>query len=308
MVTQRKVPRLGAGFAHEQLADTVVLLEPDGTELEPETLRSVPAVFVAREPDPLADVTIDEGGLDPIVDALERAPMAALALVLLLRGGGQRSIEDGLVAESLTYSMLQGGPEFAAWRRSYASHPRLSEIGPAVRVERRGAELHLTFSRPHVHNAFNRRLRDELCEALSVACCDESLERVVLTGAGPSFCSGGDLNEFGSFPSPPASHVVRLTRSPARLMAGLADRITVELHGACMGAGIELPAFAHRVLAHPDTVFALPEIGLGLVPGAGGTVSLPRRIGRHRTAWLALTGARIDAPTALAWGLVDGIV
>ena len=59
--------------------------------------------------------------------------------------------------------------------------------------------------------------------------------------------------------------------------------------------------------AAPGTVIALPEVSLGLVPGAGGTVSIPRRIGRHRTAALALSGATIDAATALAWGLVDEI-
>jgi enoyl-CoA hydratase/carnithine racemase len=61
------------------------------------------------------------------------------------------------------------------------------------------------------------------------------------------------------------------------------------------------------VLAQPSTRIALPELQLGLVPGAGGTVSLPRRIGRHRTAWLALTGSVIDAQTAFDWGLVDEI-
>ena len=60
--------------------------------------------------------------------------------------------------------------------------------------------------------------------------------------------------------------------------------------------------------ADPSTRIALPEVGLGLVPGAGGTVSLPRRIGRHRTLLLALTAEPIDAATALAWGLVDAIV
>ena len=82
---------------------------------------------------------------------------------------------------------------------------------------------------------------------------------------------------------------------------------TAHLHGACFGSGIELPAFAAEVLADPSTAIALPEVSLGLVPGAGGTVSLPRRIGRHRTAWLGLTGAPIDAATALDWGLVDRI-
>jgi enoyl-CoA hydratase/carnithine racemase len=61
------------------------------------------------------------------------------------------------------------------------------------------------------------------------------------------------------------------------------------------------------VRAAPGTTMARPEVGLGLVPGAGGTVSLPRRIGRHRTALLALTGRTIDARTGLEWGLVDGL-
>ena len=62
------------------------------------------------------------------------------------------------------------------------------------------------------------------------------------------------------------------------------------------------------MVAHEDARFWLPELSMGLVPGAGGTVSLPRRIGRQRTAWLALTGEPIDAETARAWGLVDQIV
>jgi enoyl-CoA hydratase/carnithine racemase len=74
-----------------------------------------------------------------------------------------------------------------------------------------------------------------------------------------------------------------------------------------VGSGVELAAFAGRVVAHPDTTFSLPELSMGLLPGAGGTVSLPGRIGRHRTAWLMLTGHRIDARTAQAWGLVDEI-
>ncbi|HEX3334643.1 MAG TPA: enoyl-CoA hydratase/isomerase family protein, partial [Acidimicrobiales bacterium] len=79
------------------------------------------------------------------------------------------------------------------------------------------------------------------------------------------------------------------------------------LHGACMGSGIELAAFTDWVIAAEDTQIALPEIGLGLIPGAGGTISLPRRIGRLRTAWLAFSGCAIDAPTAQSWGLVDEI-
>ncbi|MEJ7585102.1 MAG: enoyl-CoA hydratase/isomerase family protein [Acidimicrobiales bacterium] len=104
------------------------------------------------------------------------------------------------------------------------------------------------------------------------------------------------------------AHLVRLLRSPARLLAAIGSRTTANLHGACMGSGIELAAFAGHVAVAPDVLIALPEVGLGLIPGAGGTVSLPARIGRHRTAWLALTGRSIDAPTALAWHLADQAV
>ena len=68
-----------------------------------------------------------------------------------------------------------------------------------------------------------------------------------------------------------------------------------------------MAAFARHVVADPATRIALPEIALGLIPGAGGTVSLTRRCGRQRTAALALTGREIDAQTALAWGLVDEV-
>ncbi len=150
-------------------------------------------------------------------------------------------------------------------------------------------------------------MRDALHDALLLAALDPDVELIDLTGEGPAFCAGGDLNEMGSRSDPASAHLVRLQRSPARLLSMLAARTTAHLHGSCAGSGIELPAFAHRLLAAADTTFALPEIALGLVPGAGGTVSLPARVGRHRTAWLALTGQAIDAPTAVEWGLADEI-
>ena len=104
---------------------------------------------------------------------------------------------------------------------------------------------------------------------------------------------------------PPPRHRLRLRRSAGRALAAVADRVVVRVHGACVGAGVELPAFAGRVIARPDATFRLPEVAMGLIPGAGGTVSVPRRIGRQRTAWLALTGTAIDAATAKEWGLVD---
>ena len=93
----------------------------------------------------------------------------------------------------------------------------------------------------------------------------------------------------------PTAHAVRSLRLPAAALLQCGERIEFHVHGACIGAGAELPAFAARVYAARDTYFQLPEIRLGLIPGAGGCVSLPRRIGRQRTAYMALSGERIEA-------------
>lgn len=176
-----------------------------------------------------------------------------------------------------------------------------------MHLARDGDRLDITLTRPHVRNALDTAMRDALVDAFRLVALDDTITDVHLRGAGSAFCAGGDLDEFGSFPDPATAHTVRLTQSIGRAIAAVADRVTAHLHGPCYGSGIELPAFAHTVIAAPDTTIALPELTLGLIPGAGGTVSLPRRIGRHRTAHLALTGTPIDAPTALAWGLVDAI-
>jgi enoyl-CoA hydratase len=250
-------------------------------------------------------VAESEDELAAILETCERAPLAALVLAQLLRGSLSRSIVEGLLAESLAYSTLQAGPEFAAWSKGRSAKQREPETEPALRITRTAGALSLQLNRPAKRNAFSAELRDALCEALALVIQDESIERVTLSGAGPSFCSGGDLDEFGSLPDPATAHAVRTTRSPARLLAAAAPRVRAVVHGACVGAGVELPAFAARVVALEGASFWLPELSLGLVPGAGGTVSLPRRIGRQRTAWLALSGRAIDAETALAWGLVD---
>jgi Enoyl-CoA hydratase/isomerase len=252
--------------------------------------------------------THDDPMLPAIVEQVERCPLAAVSLAVLLRGGGGRSVEDGLAAESAVYSTLQAGPEFAAWRASRGLPSLPPDPEPPVLTERVGDELRVVLNRPHRHNAVTAALRDALAEALTLAAADDSITAVQLSGNGPSFCSGGDLAEFGSLPDPATAHITRLLRSPARLAHMIADKLHVHLHGACMGAGIEVPALAGRISVAPGTVISLPELGLGLIPGAGGTASIPRRIGRQRTAALALSGARIDAATALSWGLVDEIV
>ena len=261
---------------------------------------------------PLADaldvqVESDEQ-LQELTLAVRASPLASLALVQLLRQGASLGIHGGLVAESLVYSVLQSGPEFRAWLDGRkAKKTRRRNPAPAVLTERAGDRLDITLNRPEKHNAFSAEMRDGLVEALYLAASDTSLAQIVLRGAGPSFCSGGDLDEFGTLPDPATAHGIRSTRSPARLMAACGERVRVELHGACVGAGIELPAFAGRVVAKPDSFVQLPELAFGLVPGAGGTVSIPRRIGRQRAAWLALTSARLPVEQALAWGLVDEI-
>lgn len=254
--------------------------------------------------DPLAEAT-------RLAGAVGAAPVAALTLTGVLRVGEAAGpgVAEALVAESLAYSMLLAGPEFATWRASRPLRPP-SVPGPEpVRVEHSRTApdtLRITLNRPERRNAMSRHLRDALVDALALAAVDPGIRRVELRGAGPDFCSGGDLDEFGTA-DPAPSHAVRLARSPARMVHRSASRIHVRLHGACVGAGIEVPSFAGTVTADPGAWFRLPELGFGLIPGAGGTVGIPRRIGRWRTAWMALTGETVPAGRALEWGLVDRI-
>ena len=232
-------------------------------------------------------------------------PNAALVLVQLLRLGPTLDVDDGLVAESLAYSALQAGADHRGWLGGRSPRPPHSTESPPVVASREDGTMRLTLNRPQVRNAYSAAMRDELVELLQVAVADPGISEVVITGAGPDFCSGGDLDEFGQADDPSAAHVVRSTRSAGRWIHACAERCTAEVHGSCIGAGAELSAFAGRVVAAPDTVFRLPELAMGLIPGAGGTVSLPRRIGVPRTVWMALSGAPLGAETALGWGLVD---
>jgi enoyl-CoA hydratase/carnithine racemase len=152
----------------------------------------------------------------------------------------------------------------------------------------------------------DRLMRHALLEALQIAQFDEQIH-VEIDAEGPSFSTGGDLDEFGSATDPGAAHLIRVSASVGQLIHRLRARVVVRVHGACLGAGIELPAFAGRIVAAPDAVFGLPEVAMGLIPGAGGTVSIPARIGRARTFWLAVSGEHINAATAREWGLVDEV-
>lgn len=317
---ERLAPIGGPGCLVLDLSDGAGALTEVARDRLQAQLPILPCVTVAwtgsmtapGEPEALAslcDVRAgDESELETLLAGFAETPLAALAFVQLLRSASSTSVYSGLMSESFVYSTLQAGPEFRDWvarrRRKRAMVPP-SE--PACHVERDRARLEIRLARPARHNAFSREMRDALCEALQLALADPSIEEVVLSGEGSSFCSGGDLDEFGSFPDPATAHATRSTRSPALLISQLSGRIRSEVHGACIGAGVELPAFTDRVVADEGSFFALPEVGLGLVPGAGGTVSLRRRIGRQRTAWLGLSGRHLDARTALDWGLVDEV-
>lgn len=216
----------------------------------------------------------------------------------------------GVTTESLAYSTLQSGAEFTQWlvERGAAAH---DDSADPVLADRVGDRLEVRLNRGDRHNAFSTNMRAALLDALEVARLDHSVTEVVLSGAGPSFCSGGDLKEFGTFTDPATAHLARTRHSPALVLDDLSRRLgrrcRAQIHGQVLGSGLEMAAFCGHVACRSDAVLGLPELRLGLIPGAGGTVSVTRRIGRWRTAYLVLTGNTIDAATALHWGLVDSV-
>ncbi|HEY1839759.1 MAG TPA: enoyl-CoA hydratase/isomerase family protein, partial [Mycobacterium sp.] len=235
-----------------------------------------------------------DSALAELTARVERWPIAAAACDDVLRSVDPAGPAlPGVVTESLAYSTLQAGPEFARWlaERGPAVMP---EIADPVQARRDGDTLRIAFNRPQRHNAFSTDARAALLEALAVAQLDSSVDEVVLTGNGPSFCSGGDLAEFGTFTDPASAHLARTRYSPALALDALTARLgaacRAQVHGQVLGSGLEMAAFCGRIEAAPDSVFGLPELALGLLPGAGGTVSVTRRIGRWRTAYLVLSG------------------
>lgn len=250
-----------------------------------------------------------ESAIAELAARVHRWPLAAAVCDDVLRSVDPAgSTLAGVLTESLAYSTLQGGPEFARWLADRGP-AHLPDIADPVQADREGNTLRIAFNRPQRHNAFSTDARAALLEALAVAQLDPSVDEVVLTGNGPSFCSGGDLDEFGTFSDPASAHLARTRYSPALVLDALTARLgracRAEVHGQVLGSGLEMAAFCGRVVSQPDTVFGLPELGLGLIPGAGGTVSVTRRIGRWRTAYLVLSGRSIDVDTALTWGLAD---
>ncbi|GAA12277.1 enoyl-CoA hydratase/isomerase family protein [Gordonia alkanivorans] len=242
-------------------------------------------------------------------DAVSRCPQASLVGAQIVRAAEPLDPVPAIDIESLGYSTLQGGDEFGRWleARRAKGRPLPPPAVDPVLLDRQAGTLRITLNRPGRRNAYGTARRDALVEALRLAVLDDSIDRIIIDGAGSSFCAGGDLDEFGHMPDSSTAHLIRTRGGAGRLVSTLADKVEVRLHGHCVGAGIEIPAFAGHIVAAPDTRIRLPEVAMGLIPGAGGTVSVPRRIGRWRALYLFVTGAEIDAQQALDWGLVDEI-
>jgi enoyl-CoA hydratase len=281
---------------------------PDTLRLE--ALPPFPLIGLGDPAHPLADaldaIVEHPVSVDALIRQTTRAPRAAAVAVQLLRSLDGLSCARALPLESFCYGLLQGSAEHEAWLASRVPAKQRAPVGRLI-VERRESVLHVTLDRPQARNAIDRQLRDQLFEAFTLAVLDPEVRSVRLRAVGPAFSIGGDLEEFGTTRDPATAHLIRSRTLPALALAGRAEILDVHVQGACVGAGLEIAAFAGRLTATSDAWFQLPELAMGLIPGAGGCVSVPRRIGRQRAALMILSGRRINATTALRWGLIDAI-
>ena len=284
-------------------AGVLPAVDPAGFDVLVTTAADAPAPWVSVPAARLADHRAQ------LERAVRRCPAAATVLCRVLRVVERLPFGDALHVESLAYSALLGGGEFGRWLAQRGPPPpSVSSEGPLVLVDRAADRVEITLNHTASRNAMSAAMRDALYGALANALDDPSQPDVLLKGSGRCFSIGGDLTEFGTAGDLAQAHIVRTVRSSAALLDRLGPRATVRLHGACIGAGLELPAAAHHRLATGDAWFQLPELAMGLIPGAGGTASVTRAIGRHRTAWMVLSGQRIGTVTAREWGLIDGLV
>lgn len=302
--------RLWAGEAVPEAPLLFVDLHSAGDWPERPLLPPCPVVGIGDPAHPLAaalDAVIEPPvGAEAMLRIVAAHPQAAAVAVQLLRMLPGLPAPDALVAESMAYGLLQSSAEHRAWLAARVADPVAKE--GRVAVVRDDDALHLALDRPESGNAIDRAMRDALHEGLTLAALDPGIGRVVLSGRGRCFSLGADLAEFGTTTDPATAHAIRARTLPARAALGCAARLEVHVQGACVGAGLELAAYAARIVATPGAWFQLPELAMGILPGAGGCVSLTARIGRQRAALMILSGKRIGARQALGWGLVDALV
>ncbi|MBO1852756.1 enoyl-CoA hydratase/isomerase family protein [Burkholderia cenocepacia] len=177
--------------------------------------------------------------------------------------------------------------------------PATPPTGTVTR-ERRDKVLVVTIDHPPV-NALSADVRCGLADAIDAAQADDAIRAVLIVGAGRNFIAGADIREFGKPPVPPS-----LPDVCERIESGTKP-VVVALHGATLGGGLEVALAAHYRLAVPGAKLGLPEVTLGLLPGAGGTQRAPRLIGAKAALDLMLTGRHASAEEALALGLVDRV-
>ncbi len=183
---------------------------------------------------------------------------------------------------------------------------------PAYRtllIERRDAVTILTLNRPEVLNALNRETVGELAAFLRGFRDDDTQRALVITGAGEkSFVSGADINELAPLDARGAEEASRFGQSAFDLIETATKPVIAAVNGYAFGGGLELALACHIRLASENAVMGLPEVGLGIIPGYGGTQRLPRLVGRGLALEVILTGRRVKADEAERIGLVNRVV
>jgi enoyl-CoA hydratase len=168
---------------------------------------------------------------------------------------------------------------------------------------------YVTLNRPHALNAYNIQMRDELYQVLGAVRDDSEVKVVIFQGAGEkAFCAGADLTEFLTAPSPIIAREVRWERDVWGLFLSINKPFIAALHGYVLGSGIEIALCCDIRLASGDARFGLPEPGLGIIPAAGGSQTLPRTIGRAAALEILMSGRWITAEEACRLRLVNRVV
>ncbi len=168
---------------------------------------------------------------------------------------------------------------------------------------------YVTLNRPEALNAFSVRMRDDLYEVLSAIKIDDEIRAVIFKGSGEkAFCAGADLKEFLTAPSSVKARRIRVVRDLWRLFLSMPQPLIAALHGYVLGSGMEIALYCDLRIASDDVVFGLPEVGLGILPAAGGTQTLPRLLGLAASLDMLLTGRRLKGKEAFDSGMVHQLV
>ena len=168
---------------------------------------------------------------------------------------------------------------------------------------------YVTLNRPQVLNAYNLRMRDELYQVLGAIKDDPEVKVTIFKGAGErAFCAGADLSEFLTAPSPVVARQARWERDVWGLFLSITKPLIAAVHGYVLGSGIEIALCCDIRLASEDAQFGLPELGLGIIPAAGGSQTLPRTIGGAKALEVLLTGRWLGADEAHRLKLVNRVV